>query len=138
MLPLLLWLLLPVPLVPHGAVDPAVTQANIRSTICTPGYTARVRPSSAWARTHKRRLMQQAGLPWETRWQYELDHQIPLATGGCPTCAANLTLQRWDGPDGAKAKDVVEARMHRAVCQGRLLLAVAQQCFREGWQTCPR
>ncbi len=35
---------LPDPRCTPGAIDPAVTQANIRRTICVSGYTTKVRP----------------------------------------------------------------------------------------------
>jgi hypothetical protein len=38
---------LPDPACTPGAVDPAVSQSNIATTICRPGYTATVRPPAA-------------------------------------------------------------------------------------------
>lgn len=69
---------------------------------------------------------------------YELDHVIPLAVGGHPTDPRNLVLQLWDGQDGARAKDVVEVRVKRLVCVGRITPDQGQQCFVDGWRTCPR
>jgi hypothetical protein len=63
---------------------------------------------------------------------------MPLAVGGHPTSPGNLALQLWDGPDGAHVKDVVEVRMKRLVCLGKISLAKAQACFIKGWQTCPK
>jgi len=47
-------------------------------------------------------------------------------------------LQEWEGPDGAKAKDVVETRVKRLICTGHITLAQGQQCFIDGWKTCLR
>ena len=44
-----------------GEVDTHVTQSTIRSTICQPGYTAKVRPPRKFTDAIKRRLVN--GLP---------------------------------------------------------------------------
>ena len=44
-----------------GVADPAVTQGNIRSTICVSGYTATVRPPSAYTDALKRKQMRAYG-----------------------------------------------------------------------------
>jgi len=81
-----------------------VTQDNIRETICTRGWTDTVRQPKAWTDKIKRELLADfGGAPKD----YELDHKMPLAVGGHPTDLNNLKLQPWEGPDGAKAKDVV-------------------------------
>src|SRR5215472_8016244 len=48
-----------------GEVDGRVTQATIRSTICTRGYTAKVRPPRKVTDAIKRRLAQ--GIPGRSR-----------------------------------------------------------------------
>ena len=51
-----------------GAVDPAITQANVDTTICRPGYARAVRPSYAITGPFKRGLMdaQHPGSAWLT------------------------------------------------------------------------
>ena len=115
----------------------AVTQSNIKSTICVPGWSKTVRPSTSYTNKIKRRLMAQAGLPYASRSKYELDHAIPISMGGAPKDLANLALQPWGGPTGARAKDVVELRVHRLVCAGRVTLTMGQACFRDNWARCP-
>jgi hypothetical protein len=116
--------------------NPEVTQDNIRETICTSGWTKTVRPRQAYTDKIKRDLLADFGGDAK---DYELDHVIPLAVGGHPTDPLNLALQEaWDGEDGAKAKDVVETRVKRLVCVGRITLAQGQQCFIDGWKACPR
>jgi hypothetical protein len=115
--------------------NPEVTQDNIRETICTSGWTKTVRPRQAYTDKIKRDLLADFGGDAK---DYELDHVIPLAVGGHPTDPLNLALQAWDGEDGAKAKDVVETRVKRLVCVGRITLAQGQQCFIDGWKACPR
>ena len=118
------------------ALNPDVTQANIGSTICVPGWSASVRPSSSYTGAIKRRLLKQAGLPMSSASKYELDHVVPLSIGGAPRDLKNLRLQLWKGPDGAKAKDVLEVAMHRAVCKRRVTLEAAQSCMAGDWHLC--
>jgi len=70
-----------------GEVDTHVTQSTIRTTICEPGYTGKVRPPRKFTDAIKRRLVN--GLPGSSQ-DYELDHLIPLGLGGHPTSANNL------------------------------------------------
>lgn len=122
-------------LAPAQVINPDVTQDNIRQTICTSGWTKTVRPPVAYTDKIKRDLLADFGGDPN---DYELDHIIPLAAGGHPTDPRNLQLQAWEGEDGAKAKDVVETRVKRLICVGRITLAQGQQCFIDGWKTCPR
>ena len=117
--------------------NPNVTQASINKTICVPGWTATVRPPASYTNKIKRALVAETAAA-DAMEDYELDHVIPLSVGGHPTDPRNLHLQLWDGPDGAHAKDVVEVRMKKMVCNGKISLVKAQACFIKGWQTCPR
>jgi hypothetical protein len=78
---------------PRGAINEAVTQANIQQTICVPGWTATVRPSPSYTNGLKAKLLREQGLPQADAAKYELDHLIPLALGGHPRKAENLWLQ---------------------------------------------
>lgn len=119
-----------------GAFDSHVTQENIHTTICVPGYSASVRPSRQWSAAAKTRLLKQAGIPKAQRGHFQLDHVVPLEVGGCPACPENLMLQPLNGLYGAKEKDKIENRMHREVCSGKRTLETAQACFIEDWRTC--
>jgi hypothetical protein len=124
------------PLLPAAqTTNPEVTQDTIRQTICTPGWAKAVRPPTSYTEKLKRELV--ADFAGDPR-VYELDHVIPLAVGGHPTDPRNLALQPWDGEDGAHSKDVVEVRVKRLICVGRITLDQGQQCFVDGWKTCPR
>ncbi|OXE34916.1 MAG: hypothetical protein CGW95_17055 [Phenylobacterium zucineum] len=118
-------------------VNPNVSQANINQTICVPGWTATVRPPVSYTDKLKRALVAETPAA-DAVEDYELDHVVPLAVGGHPTDPRNLHLQLWDGPDGAHAKDVVEVRMKKMVCDRKISLLKAQACFIRGWQTCPK
>lgn len=112
-------------------VDPRVTQANIKATICTSGYTKTVRPPVAFTNRIKFALMQAKGLPKADAKLYELDHIIPLETGGAPRSLKNLQLQPFKGDMGATTKDSLENLHHVYVCRGVETLAQAQDYFRK-------
>ena len=115
-----------------GAVDPRVTQSNIRDTICRPGYTATVRPSFKYTNAMKHRLMRIYGVTGSIH-DYELDHLIPLGLGGCPDCEANLWPEPRNVFPGASEKDEVEAYLHHQVCAGAMPLAQAQEEIAANW-----
>jgi hypothetical protein len=113
-----------------GAIDPAVTQQNIRSTICRSGYTTTVRPSESQTERAKFHV---AYLAYHLRHsaRSELDHLVSLELGG-----ANDIANLW--PEVGKLpnpKDKVENDLHRAVCAGKVLLAAAQQAIATDWTT---
>jgi hypothetical protein len=113
-----------------GAIDPVVTQADIGSTICVPGYTATVRPPESQTRAFKFGQAYPAyGIAAGT--QSELDHLVPLELGGAND-AANLWPQAGPVPN---PKDSVERALNRAVCDGQIKLARAQRAIAADWQT---
>jgi hypothetical protein len=121
-----------------GAIDPRVTQSNIESTICVPGYTATVRPSTSY--TSKIKLQQLAIYGYdEPASSFELDHVVPLELGGAPFAVDNLWPEPWERsglvPEGwgAETKDQFENYLHRAVCAHRVLLADAQRQMATHW-----
>lgn len=115
-----------------GATDPAVTQANIASTICVAGYSAKVRPPVGYTNRLKLKKMHTLGLTGSPA-DYELDHLIPLSIGGAPASADNLWPQLWAGPRGAKVKDRLEVKLHTLVCSHKVTLAAAQKAIRTDW-----
>lgn len=120
---------LPDPTCTPGAIDPAVTQSNIRTTICTPGYTATVRPPAADTDKWKRATESAYSLGRSS----EYDHLVPLELGG-----ANATSNLWVEPGSIpNPKDKVESRLHREVCAGQITLAAAQQAIATNWTTAP-
>src|SRR5215469_5385125 len=115
-----------------GAVDPRVTQQNLSSTICRPGYSASVRPPFRYTNAMKHRLMLAYGVTGSIH-DYELDHLIPIGVGGCPDCENNLWPEPRNVFPGAKEKDEVEDYLHRQVCSDALSLAEAQQEIASDW-----
>jgi hypothetical protein len=75
----------------HGAVNPAVTQSNIRQTICDPRWRYLERPEWSYTNAIKQRWVRQRG---GNPGDYELDHIIPICAGGDPHDEENLQLRR--------------------------------------------
>jgi hypothetical protein len=121
--------------VPQEVLNPDVRQDTIRQTVCVSGYTASVRPSTTYTNGVKLKLMREQGLPASAAPEFELDHRIPLALGGHSRSLQNLMLQRWDGADGAKAKDRLERRLQRLVCAQKLPLDDARRAIYGNWQS---
>ena len=78
---------------PPGAYSSDVTQSNIATTICIPGWTATVRPSTSFTQGVKRLMLRRASLDPADAIKYELDHYVPLAIGGHLRSGDNLWLQ---------------------------------------------
>jgi hypothetical protein len=111
------------PLRTPGVLNPAVTQANIRTTICRHGWTATIRPSVEYTNDLKRRQMRQYGETGSLS-DYQEDHLISLELGGNPTDPRNL----WPEPyPRASDVDRIENDLNSQVCSGQLTLAQAQQ-----------
>ena len=118
-----------------GALNPAVTQATISSTICRSGFAAAMRPPAWVTSAAKERQLRAAGVPNGSGSAYEEDHLIPLELGGAPTDERNLWPQPRRPADGwdASRKDDLEGILHRDVCAGRLRLADAQRALTSDW-----
>ncbi|HUZ29429.1 MAG TPA: hypothetical protein VMU90_09320 [Solirubrobacteraceae bacterium] len=120
---------LPDPRCTPGAVSPAVTQANLSSTICRSGYTRGVRPPERITETEKRQSLAAYGGHGSLS-SYEYDHLVPLELGGATNDARNLWPEAGHVPN---PKDALERRLNRLVCQHRLGLASAQEEIASNW-----
>jgi hypothetical protein len=106
-----------------GVLNPDVTQANIRSTICRQGWTATIRPPVDYTNSLKRKQMRQYGETGSMS-DYQEDHLISLEMGGNPTDPRNL----WPEPYPRAAEmDKIENQLNSEICDGQLTLAQAQQ-----------
>ncbi len=106
-----------------GVLNPDVTQANIRSTICRRGWTATIRPPVDYTNDLKRKQMRQYGETGSLS-DYQEDHLISLEMGGNPTDPRNL----WPEPYPRAAEmDKIENQLNSEICDGQLTLAQAQQ-----------
>jgi hypothetical protein len=106
-----------------GVLNPDVTQANIRSTICRHGWTETIRPPTDYTNALKTKQMRQYGEKGSLSG-YQEDHLISLELGGSPTDPRNL----WPEPyPRASDVDQIENELNGEVCSGQLTLAQAQQ-----------
>jgi hypothetical protein len=112
-----------------GAIDPAVTQANIGSTICRSGYTTTVRPPESQTEKFKWDVAEPAYGQHDVSG--ELDHEIPLELGGAND-ARNLWVEAGPIPN---PKDAVEDALNNAVCDGKVKLRAAQAAIAKNWRT---
>jgi hypothetical protein len=105
-----------------GVVNTDVTQANIKQTVCVPGWTRTVRPPVDYTNALKAKQMRayhELGSPSD----YQEDHLISLELGGNPTDPRNL----WPEPYPRAADvDKIENELNAKVCSGALTLAEAQ------------
>ena len=105
-----------------GVLNPDVTQANIASTICKPGWTRTIRPPTGYTNDLKVKQMRAYGVGGSAT-QYQEDHLISLELGGHPTDPRNL----WPEPyPRASDVDSIENDLNTKVCSGRLSLEAAQ------------
>jgi hypothetical protein len=113
------------------ALNPAVNQTNIHSTICVAGWAKTVRPSAQALRPIKQKLMTQIGA---TNSQlYQLDHIVPIELGGALLDERNMQLQAYAGECSARHKDKLENELSRLVCAGALTLEAAQSEIANDW-----
>ena len=106
-----------------GGVNPAVTQATLRSTVCRKGWTRTVRPPTSYTNALKLRQMRARGLRGPPS-AYQEDHLISLELGGNPTDTRNL----WPEPYPRAAEvDRVENELNARLCARELTLDQAQR-----------
>jgi hypothetical protein len=117
-----------------GAVDPAVTQANLARTICRAGYSASVRPPESITEREKHASLAAYG-DHAPMHAFEYDHLVSLELGGAPNDARNL----WPEPGASpNPKDTLEDRLHRMVCAHQMTLSAAQLAIARDWVTAYR
>jgi hypothetical protein len=106
-----------------GVLDPMVSQATIRSTICRRGWTRTIRPPVSYTNDLKRRQLREYGLRGPPS-SFQEDHLISLELGGDPRDPRNL----WPEPyPRASDVDRIENDLNHRVCTGSMSLAEAQR-----------
>jgi hypothetical protein len=123
---------LPDPTCTPRAINPSVTQDNIKDTICVSGYTKKVRPPTSYTTPLKTKLMKSYGFT-DSRFNYEFDHLIPLEVGGHPTDVKNLFPEPGYGQYNFHIKDRFENYLHDHVCRGSIRLSEAQKEIATDW-----
>jgi hypothetical protein len=126
---------MPDPRCTPGALNPAVTQRTIASTICKSGWTSTVRPPESVTEPEKLASIRAYGDSGAIS-SYEYDHQVPLELGGALNDPRNL----WPEPDYAmqsgfylNPKDHLERALNRLVCAGKMPLSKAQKAIASEW-----
>jgi hypothetical protein len=106
-----------------GVLNPEVTQATIRSTICKSGWTRTVRPPVSYTNALKTKGLLQYRLRGPPS-AFQEDHLISLELGGNPADPRNL----WPEPyPRASAVDQIENQLNHLVCTGSITLAEGQR-----------
>ncbi len=128
------------PPIGYGVVNPDITQANIKDTICNKNWSTKsIRPPVAY--TNKLKEQQLISLYPHTSIvpsQYEEDHDESLELGGSPTDPNNLWPQPYNLTVngellGARQKDRAEGYLHTQVCNGTMSLVDAQTAIKTDW-----
>lgn len=131
---------LPDPRCTPGAVDLAVTDVNISTTVCRKGgYTASVRPPVTLTDPAKLQLMAAYGLAGQNPADYELDHLVALNDGGASDLRnlfpePNNDLHRYPRSTYVhNDKDEVESTTFTAICKGQVTVTAVQGLMATDW-----
>ncbi len=93
-----------------------MTQETVRTTICTSGFTAGIRPNVSATNALKKKQLADWGYSDKVMSHYEEDHLISLQLGRSPDSDKNLWPQHYSGKWGARTKDTLEGELKRRVC----------------------
>jgi hypothetical protein len=130
---------LPDPKRTPGSINPNVTPETLATSICKSGWTATIRPPTAYTSALKLAQIVEYGYTDRSPSHYEEDHLVPLELGGAPRDPANLWPEPNDVtlPDGTEvgsgAKDHLENSLNAAVCAGAKPLGDAQRLIAGDW-----
>lgn len=118
-----------VPLLPDPNLTPGVTLSVTATQICKIGYTKSVRNVSD---STKEKVFQGYGIDPNSD-KFEVDHLISLELGGSND-ERNLWPQSYTTPMlNARSKDVLENKLHKLVCAGKMPLKDAQALISHNW-----
>lgn len=126
-----------------GEINPQITQANIKQTICNTDKkkwnTGMIRPPSSYTDKLKQQGMIDYNLPLNPSL-YEEDHKYPLIDSGNATDPNNLWPEPYsinvDGFEaGARTKDKLEVKFNKLLCSGKKTLKDVPICF-DDWINC--
>jgi hypothetical protein len=107
---------------------------NTQRTICVAGWTAKVLPPSSYPSKLKVLQMRRVGATGPPSADEE-DHLFPLALGGAPRDPHNL----WPMPIRfARRKDVVERKLQKLVCSGKVKLLGVRGLMATDWRAAGR
>lgn len=127
---------LPDPNLTPGVADPAVTQANIKESICKAdhfSWSEGHMPPKSFLQGIEKDQLKAYGYSDETLSHYQMDHLIPLSLGGHPTDTRNIWPQQLIAQWSARRKDFLEEKLHEKVCKGELTLDDARKQIQTNW-----
>jgi hypothetical protein len=114
---------------PNAKLTPGDTLDVNRDDICTAGYTKKIRKVPASVKCD---IFESYNRIKVKDVCCEIDHLIPLELGGSNR-EKNLWPEPYQTQWNAKAKDRLENRLHRLVCDGSLDLLQAQKDIADNW-----
>ena len=115
---------------PDSALTPGLTRPVTTAQLCTADTDE---PAPNIARSVAMEVFRRHGIANPAPGAYELDYLIPPELGGAGD-DRNLWPQPYqEAPWNAHAKDALEDRLHRLVCEGKLDLQVAQEEIANDW-----
>jgi len=114
---------------PNPRLSPGATFPVTAAQVCVPNYSKSVRSVPD---AEKRAVYAEYGITSHAPYAYEVDHLISLELGGSNDIR-NLWPEPYAGRGGARAKDVIENRLHAQVCSGQISLATAQAEIVHWW-----
>lgn len=120
----------------RGALpDPTCTPGKVGTTdmdvICGSTTTGRRHVTSS---THKQ-VFAEYGISYpQPEGAYEVDHYVPLELGGSNDIS-NLWPEAATPKPGFHEKDLVENKLHKLVCAGKMPLEEAQHRIAQDWLT---
>ena len=118
---------------PPEVLNPEVTPANVRETICRPDYVAAQQPGAAERRMVERDLLQRTGTDPELAATFVIDEIVPIGLGGNGHERRNLELQTPRGEYGANNRRALARELQKRVCTGKLDLREAQSMMWNDW-----
>lgn len=116
-----------------GALNPEVTQENIKQTVCVKGYTKKIRPPAYYTNKLKKLQIREYGYADRNPKHYEEDHLIALSIGGAPKDPRNLWPEPRNSEWSASKKDRLEFVLYKMVCAQEISLEEAQRAMATNW-----
>lgn len=124
---------LPDPSCTPGVVLASVTQATIRTTVCTAGWAQTQRPDPVWTERLKQKMVRAYYPKGTSLTLFRLDALVPIEIGGDHYAVGNL----WLEPTAESlVKDRVERAARTAICRkdNPIPLADAQEAIASNWR----
>lgn len=120
-------------LLPDKKVTPGAIRTTDSHEICAKNFrTGPYRKTTASTKKHVYFAYGVEPNKGKCKGGCEVDHLIPLELGGLDDIK-NLWPQPSQPKPGFHEKDVLENRLHKAVCEGRISLVDAQEALRGDW-----